>query len=126
LLQLAFEQRDVLFLFGGEFGTEVALQAGRQLGRQPAEVIACALFHFQRGAIQLDHSGAFTHLDAAEEPAGEKLVLIARKLNDLAIEMGVLLLFQLVQVVQFGFEQALLLGGHCTRHIKTRLLLLLF
>ena len=105
----------MLFLLGGEFAAEVLFEAGRQFGGQFAEMVARALFHLEGGFVEVFDARSFPHMDAAEEPVGEELVLVPGKFHYFAIEVRVVFFFELVEVVEFGFVEALehgaLIGG---------------
>src|ERR1035441_8653843 len=106
LLQLAFQQRHVLVLFGCQFTAQIFFQPRRKLARQFAEMIAGAAFHFQSDPVQIADAGCFRHLDALEQPVGKQVLLIRRELHHGAVQVRVILLFQLVEVIEFGFVKA--------------------
>ena len=70
-------------------------------------MIARAAFHFQRHLVQILHRRLLGQPNAAKEPVGEQLLLVRRKLHHLAIQVGVVLLLELVEVVEFGFVEPL-------------------
>src|SRR5262249_25849422 len=59
--------------------------------------------------------GVIGYLETFEQPVGEELRFTGGELDDTAVEVGVILLFELVKVIQLGFVEALqdgaLFGG---------------
>src|ERR1035437_1252881 len=97
----------MLLFLRRQFAAEILLQPGWQFVRQLLEMVARALLHLESGLIEARHAVRLAHLDAAEEPAREQLVLVPGKLYHFAIQVRVVFFFQLVKVIQFGVVEPL-------------------
>jgi len=71
----------MLVFLGGQFGAKIALDPGRQLTGEFAEMVARADLHLYRCLVQLGNSGIRSEMDPLKQPVRQQRVLVVRELH---------------------------------------------